>query len=107
MNRKRLLSKTAAWRGSVDVVWSVLSAARGRCAYCNSLAVERRPSHPITGAPVAWAQVGRRIGSLEHNRLRFGGGDNDIANLSWCCLWCNTWPSERRWEATDHGGLPP
>jgi hypothetical protein len=106
MNRKRLLSEAAKVRGTSEVVWSVLSAARGHCAHCGSLAVEHRPSGS-RGAPVAWAQVGRRIGSLEHKRARFDGGDNDIANLAWCCLWCNTWKNERRWQAMDHGGFYP
>lgn len=107
MNRKRLLSQPAQLRGTAEAVWSVMCAARGRCAHCGSLAVERRPSDPANGAPVAWAQIGRRIGSLEHKRMRFEGGDNDAANLAWCCLWCNTWPNERRPGATDHGGLYP
>jgi hypothetical protein len=107
MNRKRLLSPAPKQRGTADLVWSVLSAARGRCAHWGSLAVERRPSNPVTGAPVAWAQVGRRVGALEHRRCRFDGGENDHANLAWCCLWCNTWESECRWGATDHGGHYP
>src|SRR5258707_4186324 len=83
-----------------------MEAAQGRCAHCGALAVENRPSSP-TGVPLPWAQVGRRIGSLEHVRWRYGGGGNDLSNLAWCCLWCNTWPKERRRGATDHGGYFP
>lgn len=105
-NRKRLLSEAPATRLTAQDVWNVIDAARGRCAHCGSLAVESRPSSP-TGAPVAWAQIGRRVGSLEHVRWRFGGGGNDLSNLAWSCLWCNTWPSERRSGSIDHGFYPP
>lgn len=103
-NRKRLLSSAPKFRLTAEHVWEILEQSRGRCAHCGSLALENRPSNPVTGAPVPWAQIGRRIGSLEHVRWRFGGGDNDLSNLAWSCLWCNTWPSERRRDATDHGG---
>jgi hypothetical protein len=106
-NRKRLLSEMPEARLAGRDVWTVLEAARGRCAHCGSLAVEGRPSDRTTGAPIAWAQIGRRIGSLEHVRWRYGGGDNDFSNLAWACLWCNTWPSERRRFALDHGGYYP
>lgn len=106
-NRKRLLSDAAKFRLRGQDVWAVIETARGRCAHCGSLAVENRPSNPITGAPLPWAQIGRRIGSLEHVRWRFGGGDNDLSNLAWSCLWCNTWRGERRSLATDHGGFYP
>jgi hypothetical protein len=105
-NKKRLLSEAPKIRLTTGQVWAILEAARGRCAHCGSLAVEGRPSN-VTGAPVAWAHVGRRIGSLEHARSRFAGGDNDLTNLMWACLWCNTWPKERRPLATDHGGYFP
>jgi hypothetical protein len=105
-NRKRLLSDAPTTRLSARDVWAVMQSARGRCAHCGSLAVENRPSSP-TGAPVPWAQVGRRIGSLEHVRWRFGGGGNDMSNLAWACLWCNTWQSERCPQALDHGGYYP
>jgi hypothetical protein len=39
--------------------------------------------------------------------MRFDGGDNNLSNLSWACLWCNTWPSERKHRASDHGGFYP
>lgn len=105
-NRKRLMSNAPSDRLSGQNVWNVIELAQGRCAYCGSLAIETRPSSP-TGAPIAWAQVGRRIGSLEHVRWRYGGGGNDLTNLAWVCLWCNTWPSERRTHAKDHGGFYP
>lgn len=105
-NRKRLLSEAPVEHLTGPVVWAIIEAAKGRCAHCGSLAVESRPSKN-NGAPAAWAQVGRRIGSLEHAKARFAGGDNFIENLAWSCLWCNTWPSERRLGATDHGGYYP
>src|SRR5919198_2039864 len=79
-------------------------AAKGRCCYCGSLAVEKRPvDHPDR----RWDHVGRRIGSLEHVVPVVEGGRNTVENLAWCCLWCNTWPSERTPGATDHGGFHP
>ena len=106
-NRKRLLSDAPTVRITTKQVWAILENAKGRCAHCGSLAVERRPSNPVTGAPVAWAQVGRRVGSLGHINSRFTGGDNDLTNLIWSCLWCNTWPQERHPGATDCGGYYP
>jgi hypothetical protein len=103
-NAPRLMSGTPLFRVTTDDVWDVLVAARGRCIYCNSLAVEHRPSAP-DGRPLPWAAIGRRIGSLGHNVARFHGSDNTLENLSWTCLWCNTWPEERRPGALDHGGL--
>jgi hypothetical protein len=105
-NRGRLLSSAPKHRLSGDDVWNVIEAARGRCAHCGSLAVENRPSKP-NGAPAAWAQIGRRIGSLEHRHWRARGGDNDLSNLAWSCLGCNTWESERSQGATDYGGFHP
>jgi hypothetical protein len=84
-------------------VGEVLQSVKGRCEHCGSLAVEKRPSGP-DGRPTPWAPVGRRIGSLGHRVARFNGGSNSITNLCWSCLWCNTWPTERRPGATDHGG---
>ena len=81
-------------------VLAVLERAQGRCVYCGSLAVESRP-------PGEWGYVGRRIGSLGHNLSRFHGGDNEPNNLSRVCMWCNTWPEERRQGATDRGGHHP
>lgn len=106
-NRKRLLSPLPRIRLTGADVLSVPMGARGRREYCGSLAVEGRPSDPETSAPVAWAQAGRRVGSLSHLQRRVDGGDNDIANLVWSCLWCNTWPQARRRGAADHGGYYP
>ena len=36
-----------------------------------------------------------------------GGGDNNLSNLAWACLWCNDHPSERRANALDYGGFYP
>ncbi len=106
-NRKRLLSSTPkVFLRGIDV-WNVIEEVKGRCFHCGSLAVENRPSAP-NGAPIAWAQVGRRIGSLEHLHSRFSGDfDNEFWNLAWACLWCNTWPQERFPNAHDHGGFYP
>jgi hypothetical protein len=87
-------------------VWHVLRNAKGRCVHCESLAVEGRPSNPTTGSPTAWEQIGRRIGSLEHRRWRFDGGDNDFANLLWSCLLCNNWIAEaQRKRGISHRGI--
>jgi hypothetical protein len=87
-------------------VWAVLEGARGKCAYCGSLALENRPSMP-NGAPAPWEAVGRRIGSLSHRVSLINGGPNITRNLVWSCLWCNTWFSERVVGAPDHGGCYP
>ena len=99
-NSPRLMSGRPETMISADDVLAVLEEARGQCAYCGSLAVERCPPGP-------WGQVGRRIGSLGHRVARFNGGPNTRANLAWCCMWCNTWPEERIMGATDHGGYFP
>ena len=99
-NSFRLMSGRPETTISADDVLAVLERAHGRCAYCGSLAVERRPPGP-------WGNVGRRIGSLGHRVARFNGGPNTPANLAWCCMWCNTWPEERIEGATDHGGYFP
>jgi hypothetical protein len=93
---------------SGDDVWAVMTAARGRCVYCGSPAVEKKPSK-VNGTSARWAQFGRRIGTLEHLRGLARGGDNDPSNLAWACLWCNTshLERERRKGATDHGGFHP
>lgn len=88
-------------------VWALIEEAKGRCAYCHSLAVESRPSHPQTGAPLKWEHIGRRIGSLDHAEPFLDGRVNSPENLRWACLWCNTWPGERRPFAADHGGFYP
>ena len=87
-NGFRLMSGRPETRISAEDVLAVLQEASGQCAYCGSLAVERRPLGP-------WGHVGRRIGSLGHRIARFNGGANTRANLAWCCMWCNTWPEER------------
>ena len=103
-NGKRLMSPAPTRHVTAAEVLVVLEAAKGHCCYCGSLAVEKRPSGP-RGGPLPWADVGRRIGSLGHRLARFHGGGNDIENLSWVCLWCNTWPEERPPGASDHGAL--
>lgn len=105
-NRERLMSgrpeEQITWR---DVLL-VLDGAQGCCRHCGSLAVQKRPSKS-NGAPARWYPVGRRIGSVGHEFARFFGGINAPDNLIWSCLWCNTWPTERRLGATDHGGVFP
>lgn len=105
-NSERLMSPAPARRITAKDVWSILVKAQGRCIHCGSLAVERRPSKS-NGAPIRWEHIGRRIGSLEHLKARVDGGGNEPENLAWACLWCNTWKSERRPGATDHGGHYP
>jgi hypothetical protein len=105
-NQKRLLSATPKVLVTERDVWNIMKDARGRCQYCGSLAVESRPSKP-NGAPAHWAHIGRRIGSINHRKPRIHGGDNNLANLDWACLWCNTWPEERVPRAPDHGGIYP
>lgn len=103
-NRKRLLSVAPSVKITAADVLNILMTAKGRCHYCNSLCVENRPSGP-NGAPMRWTEVGRRVGSLGHVQSRFSGGDNELDNLTWECLWWNTWTSERIRGATDHGGI--
>ena len=105
-NAKRLMSGAPEQAITTNDVAAILTAARGRCAHCGSLAVENRPSAP-NGAPLPWEHVGRRIGSLGHAVARFHGGTNAVGNLVWSCLWCNTWQSERTPGASDHGGYYP
>ena len=105
-NRSRLLSGAPTTRVTASEVRAVLEAAQGRCFHCGSLAVEGRPSGP-SGRPLPWPAVGRRIGSLGHRVPRFHGGGNEPTNLIWSCLWCNTWRTERRRGAADHGGVYP
>ena len=105
-NSKRLLSLKPTYNIKTWEVWHIIEDAKGRCAYCGSLAVEKRPSN-VKGHPIPWSNVGRRIGSLGHSVARFHGGGNDLDNLLWCCLWCNDWASERVMGATNHGGYYP
>lgn len=103
-NAKRLMSGSPLIRISTEDAYGILLSAKGQCFHCRSLAVEKRPSNS-KGHPVTWEHVGRRIGSLGHLVARFHGGDNDIDNLKWSCLWCNVWPDERIEGAKDHGAI--
>jgi hypothetical protein len=105
-NGRRLMSGEPDAQVTAQDVWAIMAAACGSCAYCGSLAVEKRPSTP-TGQPLPWEQTGRRIGSLSHVVSLFDGGTNTPDNLCWACLWCNTWRGEGRLGAIDHGGLQP
>jgi hypothetical protein len=100
---KKLAALPPKFKITKHHVWEVMSAAQGRCAYCGSLAVEYAPTKDAIGGLDGWAQIGRRIGSLDHVASR----ENHPDNLAWCCYWCNTWPEERRPLATDHGGYYP
>jgi len=103
-NQERLMSGRAQSRLSKFDVWKILEGSKGVCFHCGSIALERRPSNDL-GRPLPWSYMGRRIGSLDHIVCRFKNGDNNLDNLVWSCLWCNTWPSERKPGAIDHGGL--
>jgi hypothetical protein len=76
-NAVRLLSEAPEISVTAQEVWAIQEASEGRCFHCGSLAVEGRPSKPKTGAPLPWAQIGRRIGALDHLTTRFEGGGND------------------------------
>lgn len=106
-NRPRLMSGRPEQRITTDDVVSVLTTARGHCSYCGSLAVEGAPMCQETRRPLPWADIGRRIGSLDHVVARIDGGPNAIDNLRWCCYWCNAGPSERISGAMDHGAIQP
>jgi hypothetical protein len=108
-NGERLMSGVPATTISAEDVLTILIAAEGRCAHCGSLAVERRPSGP-NGAPLPWAGVGRRIGSLGHVVSRFHGGAN--ARSTWPGPVCGATPgraSARRARPTTapSGRRPP
>jgi hypothetical protein len=103
-NKSRFMSGIQEYRITTQVVYDLIVGAKGRCRYCNSLCVERMPlTNNKTLAP--WGNIGRRIGSLGHMTALVNGGSNAIVNLCWSCMWCNTWPSERVWQAANHGGL--
>lgn len=104
-NRYQNFSANPDEKLTTDHVFEILKAAKGRCYYCNSLAVEGAPVDPLTGKTLPWELIGRRIGSLDHVIPRFSGGRNHSSNLVWCCHWCNTWPAERVSNATDHGAI--
>jgi hypothetical protein len=84
-----------------QVVQQVFEAARGRCCYCNSLAVERTPQR------VPWTSIGRRLGSLEHKGRHhvITIRPFSLDNLAWACMWCNTHPEERIPDAECHGAI--
>ncbi|TKA01994.1 hypothetical protein [Actinacidiphila oryziradicis] len=50
-NRERLMSGRPAEKITTDDVVAILTNARGRCAYCRSLAVQGAPKHPETRKP--------------------------------------------------------
>ena len=104
-NALRLMSKAPDRQLTAADVWQIVEAARGRCHYCGSLCLEQLPYDPQTKKKLPWADIGRRIGSLDHITSRVLGGTNDAENLAWSCPWCNTWASERTAGAVDHGGL--
>lgn len=106
-------------------VWQVFVQAKGRCAYCGSLAVEAKPISKA-GKAKRWKSIGRRIGSFDHvkneRRLsilaQFRAGKRRIALdpnpkllFAWSCLTCNASSNEphlkRQRGATDHGGFYP
>jgi hypothetical protein len=98
--RWRLCARHAERRSGHCLPWRnvqrVFEAARGRCCYCGSLAVERVPQ----GVP--WTTIGRRLGSLEHRDKKLG---HTFTNLAWACMWCNTYPAERIPNAKCHGAI--
>jgi hypothetical protein len=103
-NKERFMSGKPDQLVTAEQVYAILVSTQGRCYYCHSLCVEKRPSK-TNGGPAPWGHMGRRIGSLGHKLGRVNGGGNATDNLCWSCLWCNTWPSERTPGATDHGGI--
>ena len=88
-------------------VWAIIEKAKGRCMYCRSLAVEQKPF--VDGRRLnRWADVGRRIGSLEHvDPYLLHGGINALSNLGWACLWCNVHNDQRIPFANNNGGFYP
>jgi hypothetical protein len=103
-NKERFMTGKQPLIVTAQQIYEILFRACGRCFYCGSLCVEKRPSLP-NGRPAKWESVGRRIGSLGHKTALMNGGTNAIENLCWSCLWCNVWPSERVMGSTDHGGI--
>ena len=89
-NSRRLMSRAREQRVTADDIWTVVAAAMGRCAHCDSLCLERLPNDPATKKKRPWGHIGRRIGSLDHLVSRVSGGTNDPENLAWSCLWCNS-----------------
>lgn len=70
-----------------DDVWAVLEAAKGRCRWCGSLALEKWTKRP-QGEP--WSAFGRRVGTLDHKVASALGGLNVPENLAWSCACCNS-----------------
>jgi len=89
-NSKRLLAGTPVPKIKALDVWKVLESVKGKCFYCGSLALEHQPW--VNGKPIPWSYMGRRIGALHHISKNREKDYNDINNLRWACLWCNTWP---------------
>lgn len=104
-NAERLLSAAPERSLTARDVWEIMATAGGRCVHCGSFCVERLPYDGKV--KLAWAPVGRRVGSVDHVESRVDGGGNERENLAWACLWCNTWGCERQRAAADHGGLYP
>jgi hypothetical protein len=107
-NKPRLMSGKPTDKITVDTVLNVLLAAKGRCHFCGSLAVENRPSKP-NGSPLPWEHIGRRIGGLGHLKNVLRGGTNTEDNLVWSCILCNTFeaPAVRKMNAQDYGAIKP
>jgi hypothetical protein len=59
-NGERLMSAKPDTQIVARDVWAIMAAARGRCAYCGSLAVQKRPS-TSTGQPLPWEDVEDRV----------------------------------------------
>lgn len=87
-NSFRLMSGRPETTISADDVLAVLEKTHGRCAYCGSLSVERRP-------PGLWGDVGRASDPSATGLRASTAAQMSLANLAWCCMWCNTWPEDR------------
>lgn len=103
----RIASEVPLRRLTADDVWGMIQTAQGRCVHCQSLCLQTLPYDPETKKKLPWAAIGRRIGSVTHLAPRMDGGSNELDNLAWSCLWCNTWLCERVPGATDHGAVTP
>lgn len=101
-----LLSRRARKHIDGQEVAIILRAARGRCHYCKSLAIESRPPN-WQDTPSLWAPIGRRIGMVAYQAVPSATSRKSVMSPIWCCLWCNTWPDERNANAVDHGGHHP
>ena len=105
-NRTRLLSAAPKLKLTGREVLRVLEAAKGRALIAAPRLLravhQGRKGHQPHGCKSVVVSEAWTI-----RRGRYGGGDNDVANLGWSCPWCNTWPSEWRRHAPDHGGHYP